>query len=216
MKTYKVNLPTKIFTTLFFVFLVVLFIYVEGEFHKVLKVFYYSLSLIFIFPFYCLYTERIVINDIKIDILSIPIQNLFRKKPFRIKKSLSWNEIVELRANFILYPESPIIILEPRGDTRRRRMEILIGGMGGMDLDLLRDILAHLPPNTKIDLYPHLEKMLQRKPDSKRKVIAIVSIISSTVVAGFLLTWFKFGDIAIILSIIVLISILIATSIWHK
>jgi len=150
---------------------------------------------------YLLFSEKILVDDDKTVIYQLPIKKIL-KKEWEVKKNLRWDEIVELRSSYVLYPESPLITLLPQEEPKKRKIEILIGGMGGMDLDLLKDIISHLPPSTKIYLYPHLEKMLQRKPDSKRKVIAIAAILIFTIAAGFFLEWLKVRNVAPILSLI--------------
>lgn len=216
MRMYKINVHTKIFTIIFLLLMCWLGSFIFFDKEAVL----YQKSVGFLFmlgPFlsYFLFSEKILVNDDKIAIYQLPIAKFF-KKGWEVKKFLRWNEIEELKSIYILYPESPIIILKPKDGVKKNKMEILLGGMGGMDISLLKDIIARLPAGTPVSLYPYLKEMLQRKPYSKRKVIGLAVMLILTILSGFLLVWFSAGNIAIILSLIMLVALLFATSIWHK
>ncbi|MDP2923298.1 MAG: hypothetical protein Q8O30_06230 [Candidatus Omnitrophota bacterium] len=218
MRLYKVNFVTIVFLAIFFIFIIFLIIFgiLDNGTSVFIKIFGGLLIPFIIYGVYLISTQGILVDDSKIEKLALPIKSLLCRRKYKTEGVLFWNEIDNLRARYILYPESPIIILEPQKEVGKKRMEILIGGIGGMDLYLLRDILAHIPSGTKISLYPHLEKMLEQKPDSKNKVMIIAGVLIFTIVAGFLLTLFKFDSAAVILSIIVLIGILIVTTLWRK
>ncbi len=58
--------------------------------------------------------------------------------------------------------------------------------------------------------------MLQRKPESKRKVIFIAAILTLAIAAAFLLEWFEVRNVAPILSLILLVGLFFATTLWRK
>ncbi|MDP2941848.1 MAG: hypothetical protein Q8N85_06340 [Candidatus Omnitrophota bacterium] len=213
---YRINIPTKIFTIIFLVLMCWLgsFVFFDEE-----AILYQKSAgfLLMLSPFlsYFLVSEKTLVDDDKIVIYRLLFKKILKKQG-GIKTSLIWGEIVEFRSSYVLYPESPLITLLPRGEPKKRKIELLIGGMGGMDLDLLKDILSHLSPGTKVYLYPHLEKMLQRKPESKRKIIFIAAILTLAIAAAFFLEWFKIRNVAPILGLILLVGLFFATTLWHK
>lgn len=196
MTIYKVNTSTKIFTTVFsfFIFyLAVDYLLFNIEIHFLLKLPLFFVTITILIGTMCsVYASNISVDDKKIKRLQI---NIFSRLMLKDKKtveilSLDWEEIEGLRANYIFYPESPIITLKPKRGLNKKKIEFLLGGMGGMPLELLKDILRHLSPNAKIDLYPYLEKMLKTEPDSKRKIIIIAILLGLMVIGGFLFVWF--------------------------
>jgi len=93
----------------------------------------------------------------------VNILPMFSGKP--IDKStpiLYWSEIGEVTATYFLFAEAADLIIKPKQGIDKQPIGFLVG-TGAFPLNLLRDILAHLPPDAKVSLYPYLKRKLEGK-----------------------------------------------------
>lgn len=74
---------------------------------------------------------------------------------------LYWDEIVELRSEYLLFPEAGIINLIPKHTSKKTPLRISIYGM---PITLVQEILSHLSSDVKIYLYPYLKQKLNNNP----------------------------------------------------
>lgn len=95
---------------------------------------------------------KVIIDDEKIEIVSV--------KFIPRSGALPWNEIAELRSEYFLWPEGGIISLIPNINSSNKFIRFCIWGM---PIDLLKDIISHLSPNAKIELYSYLGRKLEGK-----------------------------------------------------
>jgi len=93
---------------------------------------------------------EIIVDDEKIEV----------RIPLRKYNSLSWNEIKELTSFYLLFPEAGGITLISRIQTGKKNVHISIWGM---PIQLMLDILSHLPPDAGVYLYPYLKRKVERK-----------------------------------------------------
>ncbi len=95
---------------------------------------------------------KVIIDDRKIEVVHIKF--LLRTG------TLYWNEITELTSEYFLYPETGGINLISNLHGSKKFLRI---SMWGMPIELVRDIISHLPPDTKVNLYPYLKRKLEGK-----------------------------------------------------
>lgn len=93
---------------------------------------------------------EVIVDDEKIEL----------RIPLRKYNSLSWNEIKELTSFYILFPEAGGITLIPEIQTGKKNVHISIWGM---PIELMLDILSHLPPEARVYLYPYLKRKAEGK-----------------------------------------------------
>jgi len=111
-----------------------------------------------------LFTLKIGLDEQKVILFDIfDMRPLFLGKRIqRMDLSLNWDEIGELHTTYVLFPETADVILKPKKGINKKQIGFLVG-VGGMPIELLKDILINLPPDTKIYLYPYLKRKLEGK-----------------------------------------------------
>lgn len=153
MKVYRVNLRAKILsiiTGLLIIFSIILIIF-DANAPILLKLMVPFMVFFTIVGWYSFTKMKIIIDDTKIKI----------HMPWKKDKEFFWNEVEEIGSYYILFPEFVgFIAFKPKSNLQRKSLEIAIGGM---PVELVRDILSHLPPDTKIYLYPYLKRKVEGK-----------------------------------------------------
>lgn len=180
MKTYKLRLSAKIFLTVICLFSIAIGIDVLSDKSSpfLLRLLSSPLIVFSILGIYVFNKYKIIIDEDKIKVTPLFLPNT---------GTLLWQDVSKLTSFYFLFPETGMIHLIPKLGSGERMVRVLIGGL---PIEAIRDILSCLPQDTKIYLYPYLKKMLERKPDSKRKIIIITILLIIMVVAGFLISWF--------------------------
>ena len=147
-KIYKVSISARIlFLGLSLLILTSEFIFPDVSIsQRLLSLF---LILFFMLGFFLLSKLKIIVDDDKIEFKGGVRSN-----------SLKWEEIGELNSLYVLFPESPIITLRPRSGISKKPIEFMLFGM---TLDLLKDILSHIPSDTKVYLYTRIKRQLEGK-----------------------------------------------------
>lgn len=192
-RIYKVCKSVKIFVTCFFILMAVLgilFLKYSGQVSFLQRLIALIGIIFFIISILAILKIKVTIDNNQIEVRKVDIIKLFNWRIGEsgvIVQNFLWSEISELTATYILFPENPIIILKPKVGINKKNIEFILFGIS---LDLFRDILSYLPSDTKIYLYPYLKKMLERKADSKRKIIIIAVLLIIMVIVGFLISWF--------------------------
>lgn len=158
MKIYKINLATKVFVILgVFIFagLAIFIFTVDAEARKSLfMMFWCSVAfLLGIFGMYFMYALNVIIDDEKIEYVTKLGKKIRRRAIF-------WNEIIEVDSGYVLYPEGGWVKLIPSKTSSKRSMDVLVGLMS---LELLKDILARIPKDTKVYIYPYLKRKIEGK-----------------------------------------------------
>ena len=80
--------------------------------------------------------------------------------PLRKFNPLFWNEIKEMTGFYFLFPEAGGVTLIPKTHLGKKPIHVSIWGM---PIELVKDILSHLPPDTKVYLYPYLKRKVEGK-----------------------------------------------------
>lgn len=214
MKVYKVSLSARIFFGFFSLLIILLglffFIY-NKEINFLERAISILTIIICICGFLALNKIKIGISDDNIELFNFDVLAiLLGKGTAQITLSLNWDEIEELYAHYVLYPESPIIVLKPKLGIPKKRIEFM---MFGMPIELLMDILSHLPQETKVSLYTYLKRKLEGKQTwfftkqewqevdvkqikgkphvfSKYQLFIIAIFLTLMVIGGFLFSYF--------------------------
>jgi len=159
MKTYRLILSAKIYITIISAFAAVFFIYFAISFKNepaMLRILCGILGLLFPFGIYAYLTKKVVIYDTKIEVVPMPL--------IQRTGTLYWKDIVQVDTQYAFYPESGSIKLIPHISSGKKFIVIPVSGM---PIDLLIDILSHVSPDTKISLYPYLEKRIEARKKGK-------------------------------------------------
>jgi hypothetical protein len=131
----------------------------------------------------------------------------------KLKKSIAWNDVELLNSGYFLYPDSGWISLVPKDKT----IPVFHLGMGGMSIELAKDIIAHLPKEAKVDLYPYLKRKLQGRQtyffnseysvETAGQMVGTIKVSSRGSVwkefVGFIMIGVMFFIAAIILTVII-------------
>lgn len=167
MKIYKVTILTKIFIFVICVFSLnigIIFLLYNTEttiFQQIIALF--GIALFASGP-YAMCKFKVIINDEKIEVSQINIiPFLLRQgvKNLTSNTSIFWNEVELLDSMYILFPEFlGVIILKSKTNSSEKIVKIPISGMS---IELVRDIISHLPPETKVNLYSYLKRKLEGK-----------------------------------------------------
>lgn len=104
---------------------------------------------------YSLFHTKITIGNEKIEKSVINIPALLNKKG-PIRKVLYWNEIQRIDSFYIFFDFAAHIALQPYSHVSKNPIKF-----AGMSMELIRDILNHLPQGVEINLYPQLQKRLK-------------------------------------------------------
>ena len=78
--------------------------------------------------------------------------------PFKGSKTLRWDEIERADGFYFLYPDAGGISLIPFNS--RKAIHITIYAI---PIEMIKDILSHLPHGTTINLYPYLRRKVEGK-----------------------------------------------------
>ncbi|MFC1807883.1 hypothetical protein ACFL0T_05905 [Candidatus Omnitrophota bacterium] len=188
MKIYKIGIFVKVLMIIFSVFLFLgsLFMLISPEFSQYIKLMTLVILPLLPISLVSLLSFEIKITNSCVALRVIDLIGWMKKKGANQLISLGWDEIKGLRTNYFLYPESPIVILEPKESANTSKIEFMIIGM---NLDVLRDIMTHLPSDVELNLYPYIEKRLNAEPRYTNKQIWIVAVLLLLmVVAGYLIS----------------------------
>lgn len=189
-KTYKVDKLILFFIITFLVIMLILGFYFLKDNNQtsalqgviaLLGFVFFIISMVVFLKF------KVIVDETKIEMHNFNVLKLFSWKkdnPSEIIQSLYWDEILEVTTSYVLFPENPIIILKPHVNSLNKPIEFMIFGLS---LKLLKDILSHVHANARVDIYPYLEKMLNKKMiNSKFHIIIIGVCLMFLVIGGFL------------------------------
>jgi len=163
MKDYKINILSKIYIISLCVFISLMCILyllynTRASFFERILIFFGILFFNVGFP---LLTQKASTDKEKLLFSnSVSISSLFTNRDNH--SIIYWNEIGEVNASYFLFAETANVILKPKVGIKKKPIGFLVG-FCGLPLDLLRDILAHLPPDAKVNLYPYLKRKLEGK-----------------------------------------------------
>lgn len=154
MKTYKMILLAKIFFSVvfFILFILSVFTVIHGE---------ASFPMLIAGIIMAVFCPIVAIgfNKLSINVTTESIE--VRSLPFIPGTGiLNWNEIAEVRSEYFLFPESGGITLIPKPETGKKLIRFIISGM---PIELIRDILANVPKDAKVHLYPYLKRRAEGK-----------------------------------------------------
>jgi len=213
MKIYKVTNSAKILYAIFSLFIIfsAILILFDKQSNIILKLLTPFAFILGVGGTYSMYKFKVIITNEKIETFNFNILPIFLGKRIRQTiPSLTWDEIGEFDTRYVLYPESPIIVLKPKLRVPKEKIEFMLFGM---PIELLVDIISHLPKETKISLYTYLERKLEGKQTwlfarqewhetdvehikikphiyTKRRIIIITILLILMVIGGFLFSWF--------------------------
>ena len=157
MKIYKVKSWISILITCGFLFIFVIggiiFLIYSKEATLLHQTIIFVAILIGIGGIYILNNSKVIIDEEKIEVTLRLGQKLLRR-------TLLWSEIEELDSGYVLFPEGGYVSLKPKVGLFKKLIHI---PLSGMPIQLVRDILSYLPPNTKVYLYPYLKRKVEGK-----------------------------------------------------
>jgi len=166
MKTYSYSISSKMCNILLLIFVLIfgpLLIIDNLAINPIKSLFAFSVIIFSINGVYSLFHTKITVDNEKIEKTVINIYALFNKEG-PIKKVLYWNEIQRIDSFYIFFDFGAHIALQPHSHINKKPIKFAI-----MPMELIQDILDHLPNGVKINLYPELQKRLDYLKREKGK-----------------------------------------------
>jgi len=159
MKVFKIGKPLKIIC---FVVSMFLCIGAIGIIKEVNNSFIFRFFGIFAFLFFLLgmpavFLIKVQTDDEKVSIFGVDWKYLYRNKKFRLKSvDIFWHDIEEFECFYLVFEWFTFIRFKPKLETGGR-----VRDLANMPIELIQDIIYHLPKETKITLYPYIERKLK-------------------------------------------------------
>ncbi len=154
MKTYKPIFLAKIFMLTVLILLISFSVYGMGDDEAPMHIRIFFVIIVLIGPV-------IAIGFIKFSVTVSADGIEVKSLPFIPGTgTLNWNEIAEVKGEYILFPETGIVSLIPKSETGKKFLRFSVMGM---PIGLIRDILSNVPKDTKVYLYPYLKRRAEGK-----------------------------------------------------
>ena len=156
----KIRLLFFLVTIIIVLFGIYLIIFESGLsiFHRIIC---YLTILFFGISYYLISKVKFVINNESMECYKTDIKSLMKGIIQERKQFIYWNDIKEMNTYYLLYPElMGFICFKLQSNFGQKEVEIPIGGM---PLEMIKDILSHLPHGTTINLYPYLRRKVEGK-----------------------------------------------------